>query len=820
MIIVSVLRDALRRLQRSPAHSLAVISTLAIGISVNVTVFGLVSAIMLRPSGVHSPEELISVHMLSPDAASDALGAMSYPVFSALEAEHNLFSGAAAYFEFQEAWADPLGTEIIAGEFISPGYFSTLGVDPILGRVGSATDVNPSEDTVVISERLWRRRFGRHASVIGTTVRINNQPMTIVGVLPDSFRGLQLPTIRPTDAFVDIRNMRRISSSVRDPNILSRFDWLGFRVVARLRAGATLEQAQSRLVGLSAEFAHQSPRLKEQRLVAEPFLRQLIHPGFDPYALPIAGALLGIAAVVLVAVCANVANLLLARTLVQEAEFAVRFALGATRLRLFLLTAADVLLLGMAGGIVGGILARLGWEWSVRSLPAHSLLHTVSVEPSFDPLTLGYTVGISLVGCCALGVIPALRGMRASSARLTGGVFASPGRVSTGMRSALLTVQVCASSFAIVLAAFFLSAGFRLAHRDIGISSQRAVLLGIDLALHPHYSETQGRALARTMLDESMRLPDVIRATLIDWLPLGTGRDPATIRLDGESPSHVDYYRFGDIIRTGPGYFEIVATPILKGRGLRPSDVEGSIPVVVVSQSTANRLWPGEDPIGKRLLIAADAPQVQVIGVAKDTDVRFVGERTAMLFYVPFEQQYSPRIQLLVQSREAPAVALQRVRQVVMARAPDVAIVNAASLDDWISMWTWPYSVSSIILTVFAAIAIVISMMGVYSLLTFAVTHRQRELGIRAACGASNKRLLLTVSTGAILPVTAGTLIGSMAAVLGAEAASRIFLGLLERNMAAAAACAIGIMVFAAFVGYVPARKILRGNPADVLRRL
>ncbi|HSC05429.1 MAG TPA: ABC transporter permease [Steroidobacteraceae bacterium] len=811
-----------RLVRRFPAFVAGVSISLALGIGVNTSLIGLVEATMLRSLGVASPDGLIWVQLLRPQSTPTALGAASYPVVKLLEHHTRTFSKVTAFVEFQEVFSEPGNPEIVVGEFVTPLYFETLGLQPATGRVWHQRSTASELEGVVISTRLWRRRFGTQTNVVGHRVHINGHPLTIIGVLPDAFRGLQMPSIRPTDVFVPITLMPQVSSRVRDPQVLSQIDWRGFRVVARMAPGVTVTQAQHVLDAVSEEVKRLSPGLSDARLVAMPIQQGFIHPGLDTFAVPIAGILMALSGLVLIVVCANLVNLFLARAIHRQVEMATRASLGAKRWQLFVLPVTEVLFLSLGAGVLAGALTPLAWQYLLGTLPKHSLIHTVAIEPEVGLRLVLLTALISGSAGLLIGIVPALRSATPdlSGELLREGGFVSRGRRSSLVRSACLTAQVSVSSLAVVVAVMFASAAVRLQRHDIGFGNSHAVLFGVDFRLQKDYSVERAKRLLNQLRERAFESGSTRRATTIDFLPLGTRRDPATVRLEGEPADYVDYYRFGDLLRVGPGYFEIVNTPILRGRGFTKDDGTGGPPVVVVSQMSAERLWPGQNPIGKRLEVRRGTQMAEVVGVAGDTDVRFVGERRAMLFYVPFEQHFSPEAQVVVESTEPPAAVIQRMKNALAELDPDVAIVNAASIDDWVAMWMWPYRITSKVIGMFALISLVISLVGVYAVTLYTTAQRTREIGIRVACGASPLAVVKSIVASVAWPVLLGLVGAALLVPATSTVISRAFFRMLDTD-----GIVIGLgLLFVAFTAFmsacIPAWRSLRRSPAEALRHL
>lgn len=817
------IRLSVRSLRHSPWFSAGVVATLALGIAASTFFFALVSGIARRPLGITSPENVVSIRLLDKQRrGTNQLGLTPAVLSGVLATNHDVFADVAAFAELDAAMYFDGRSDVVVGEFVSPTYFSTLGVRPLLGRVLSSNDALDSDEGVVISERIWRRRLGARHDVIGQTLRIGSAQLSIVGVLSREFRGLQLPSIRPSDVFVPLTLMNRVHPSFgaeppwRDPS------WFGLRTIARLQSGVSLPQARAVAGNAVTLLAKDIRRIREKELALAPVESTLMFPGWDRYVRPLIAAIVIMGGLLLAAVCANIAALLTSRLATRRPELAIRRALGASRGRLTTQLMAENLILTAGGSALGILLASLSGQLLQLALPSHSLIYTVAVEPAIDARVIAFAIAVSVACAAAFGLAPSWRASNQDpGAALNVQIATEPlRRSSSKLRSTFLGVQFFVCTFCVMFAVFFLYAAVRLERRDIGFGNDRAATVSVDLTLHEYYDEARGRLFFRRLRDTVNGQPWADATARTDFLPIGTRRDPADFRLEGEAPDSVDYYRFGDILRVDPSYFAITRTPLLRGRAFLDADSAGSVPVAIVSAKTAARLWPGLSPLGQKIQVTEDEPFREVVGVAGDTDVRFIGERKALLIYVPWEQSYSAEGQLLVESSEPPAVVARRVRQIVYTLDPQVAVVNASSLTDWIELWKWPYRALAAVFSCLAVMSVTVALLGAYASSAYSSARATREIGIRLACGSTREAIVRHMVLRTSRPAFLGILMGAAAAWALAGPAHAVFFGLLERNAVLAALAVAGTVSWTILSSLGPVLNALRRGPAEALRAL
>lgn len=814
---------SVRVLRHSPWFSMGVVATFALGIATSAFFFALVSGTVGRPLGISNAEEVVSVRLLYTQRGTNVLGLTPRVLSELLAAHHDTFADVAAFAELEAALYFDGRSDVVVGEFVSPEYFSTLGLRPQLGRALMPDDPNDSaEGAVVVSERLWRRRLGARDDIVGQPLRVGSAQVTIVGVLPGEFRGLQLPSIRPSDVYVPLRLMNQVQPSLGAEPPWRNDSWFGLRTVARLQRGVSLPQAQAVADSAVALLARDVERIRDKELVLAPIEDTLMFPGMDRYVRPLVVAVALMGALLLATVCANIAALLMSRLAARQSELAIRRALGASRGRLTALLMTENLLLALAGSALGLLIAAAGGRVLQLAVPSHSLIYMMAVEPAMDGRVIAFAIAVSMACAAAFGLAPSWCASKQNPGMTLNVHMATPSshRGTGKLRGMFLGVQFFVCTFCVMFAVFFLYAAVQLERRDLGFGNDRAATVSVDLTLHERYDEARGRVFFRRLRETvaSQAWADATART--DFLPIGTRRDPADFRLEGEGPGVVDYSRFGNLLRVDPPYFAITRTPLLRGRAFLDVDTDGAAPVAIVSAKTAARLWPGLDPIGQKVQVTEEEPFREVVGVAGDTDVRFIGERKALLIYVPWEQSYSPEGQLLVESSDPPAVVAERVRQMVYTLDPEVAVVNASSLTDWIGLWKWPYRVLAALFSCLAVISVAVALLGAYASSAYSSARATREIGIRLACGSTRAAIVRHMLLRTSRPAFLGILMGAAAAWALAGPARVVFFGLLERNGVFAALVVAAAVSWTIFSALGPVLRALRRGPAEALRAL
>jgi putative ABC transport system permease protein len=610
-----------RRLVAAPGFTAVAVLTLALGIGANTALFSLVNGLLLKPIPIPTLSRLAA---LTSDAASVGAFSLSadeyqFLVDSRLPAVDRIFvsNPLVGVLSGREQ------ADVVSGELVSGAYFYALGVAPRAGRLLEPRDDLAADagTPIVISERLWRRWFAADPSAIGQVLRMAGYPLTLVGVAPDSFRGTWLPTMLTADVWIPVTatsHVRTIQGSGAPPDSHR----ISGRTFVLLHPGASLAQVSSAVAAIPGDRTHEP-------LMAVPAERAILFAAFARTGLALGSAVLALSALVFLIACANLTNLLLARGAARAGEVAVRLATGASRARIFRLLLTETCLLVAVAGAAALALA-FGATRVMTAVPLPALQGIViRFDPSPDLRVFAYAFAAALVTALAIGVVPAWRASRSEPLRVLASTGAGAFSTSRGnrLRTWLVASQVAMSIVLLVGAGLYARSAIKSLQMDPGFEFDGAVMASVDLRMH-RMDEARGRQALRRLLEAARRLPGAQEATLTSGLPASRQQDfTFDLAVEGQPPPFDAHRVIFGYLRVSPEFFHVVGIPIGRGRGFNELDAAGAPRVAVVSEAMAAMLWPGQDPIGRRLSIAKNGPMFAVVGVARDTFTDLTGTR-------------------------------------------------------------------------------------------------------------------------------------------------------------------------------------------------
>jgi macrolide transport system ATP-binding/permease protein len=827
------LRYGARALLRSRGFTLVAALSLTLGIGANAVIFSLVNATLLRPLSVERPEELVYVFSGSPNSPYNNF---SYPDLAELRARNRVFSGLAAYGGIAASLSLGDRAELVAGAIVTGDYFDVLGVRAARGRTfAPEEDRTPNAHPVaVISHGLWQGRFGGEPQVVGRQVTLNSRSFTVIGVLPEYFFDPLSDTAR--DVYVPmmmqalVRPPRGGYSGEMNPDLLgvrgNRWLW----GVGRLKPGVTREQAQASLVALTEEQARSHPDTNANRAATLAPLSE-----GDPRArrtlLSTATLLLSIVGVVLLIACANVANLLLARSSARRKEVAVRLALGASRFRLVRQLLTESTLLAVLGGALGLFVAL--WAVDVlRAMPPPPGLLPLTPDFSADWRVLAFTLGLSLLTGVLFGLVPALQASRPDLIPALKDEPSAPEHAGRrfNLRSALVVAQVAMSLVLLIAAGLFVRSLWRAAAVEPGFAADRILTAQLNINLL-RYTRAQGREFYRQAVERVRAVPGVESASLARNVPLGGGgsvrsllvegqRDSGNIaRSEGGGVSAGDDPNLVNVNVIGAGYFQTTGISLLGGRDFDERDAEDRPGVVIVNESFVARHFNGQGALGQRLSFrGAEGPWYEIVGVARDSKYRALSEGPTPFVYLPLAQNHETGMTLLVRTAGDPAAVAAAVRSEVQAIDRNVPLTGVRPMTELIGNSLYAARMGATLLGVFALVALTLAAVGVYGVMAFSVARRTREIGIRMALGAGRRDVLRLVLKEGMTLVAVGVGVGLMTAA----AVTRLLAGFLYGVSVTDAATFIAVPAALALVAlaacYVPARRATKVDPLVALR--
>lgn len=802
------LRFALRQLAKSPGVSAVTILSLAIGIGATATVLCWLRHLVLRPlPGIFASHEIVVF------VSNQGGGNVSLPDLNDFVAETGMFSGALASMPTPASLTVDNQPEWIQAQIISANAFELLGVKPLLGRgFLPGEDQKPGGDPVlVISERLWRRRFNADPDIVGRVVDLNRHAFTIVGVLPSSFRGTMTPMIydvwAPASMIWEVRN--------QSTNFLSRRSARGWHNLARLRPGVSLAEARAAVDIVAARLARTFPDTNRD-------IRHRVVPlsecpwGAQSLMSPVLRLLLAVCAGVLLIVAANVANLLLARANSRQKEIAIRLASGATRGRLVRQLLTESIVLALCGGAAGLLVAH----WAVDALPL--LLPNpntnLALEFELDGVTVGLVVLVSLATGVAFGLVPALQASRPNLNE----VLKESGRASSGglahnrARNTLVVAEVALSLVLLVGAALCVQGLGRARQIALGFNPERVLLGELQIGMNG-YNRDSGRIFYRQLHERLATLPGVEDAALASWFPLGLAGCKGTgVEVDGYVPPP-EQNRTYEFAIVSPRYFSTMRIPLLAGRDFTSRDDGDAPDVAIVNEAFAHRFWPGQDAMGRKF--RSGGRERTIVGVAQNGKYNRLDEVPACFLYLPYLQGVPDLdLNIAVRSTDDPALFGNALREAVRGLDPGVELLRVTALTTHIEAVFFVQRLATMLLALLGGVALVLAAVGVYAVIAYAVSRRIREFGIRLALGAVPVDVLRLVLGQGLILAGGGVLIGLGLASALARLMSAYLYGVSPFDVATFIGVPVLLILVAIAACWIPAWRATRVDPVEALR--
>ncbi len=800
-------RYAFRNLRRAPGFTLLAIGLLALGLGATTSIFTAVNAMFLRPPPlVEDPGRLLNVY--TSDHRGRTYGVSSYPDYLAIRDGVDDFAGATAFMLGLETKIGTAGwTRAVFSSATSADYLELLGATTKQGRWFAPDEVGPDApgDVIVLGFNTWQQEFGGDEGIVGSEVRVDGRPATIIGIAPAGLLAPGFP-VSP-GAYVPLAG----------PDMGHRGS-RSLLVLGRLTDGATLASAQAQLDALALEVHELDPGYSSdrngdpRRFSALSEFDARLDPESRTGAASFMGLLLIVAGLVLAIACSNLANLQLVRASVRGGEIAVRRALGAGRRRLLQMLLAESLLLALGGGLVGLLLTVA----TARIVPSLGIIPGgVVIDLAVDLRVLAFALAASLVTGLLFGLLPALRAARPD---LTTGLRGAAGQIASGrnrLRSGLVLVQVTGSVILLAMAGLFLRSLESAVGIDPGFDPRDVALLRLD-ASELDMSREEGLALFDRVADRlrsASAVEDVVYASRV---PLSGSWERRSIEIDGYQSPDGDNPAVA-VHAVTPGYFRLMRLQLMRGRGLRHEDVDGAPDVAVVNQAFADRYWPGREALGGRLSI--EDRQIEVVGLAATTLARQVVEDPTPQVWVTLAQIYRPAMILHARARTpADATVLALVRSAVQEVRPDLPILEPIWMTDLTRNVTLPQRVASTVLAIAGAMALLLATVGLYGVIAFTVRRRTRELGIRMALGAGRATLVRTVLADTAAMTGLGLTIGLAIVVALGQVMGSFLLNTDPLDPLALGGAAVGLGLAAMLAVIGPVRRATRIDPVRALR--
>jgi putative ABC transport system permease protein len=793
-------RYGLRRMWQGPAFTLSIVLVLALGIGATTAIFSVLDAALLRPLPYPDPERLVAVYDLGPD---DNEYPVSFPEYADWQRAPEVFEDLGAYFTTTLPLTGGGEPEMLNLVQMSAGVTRMLGAVPSVGRTFTPAEDSPSAERVVmLSEGLWRRRFGGDPKILGRTILLSELPFTVIGIIPPGRRSIvptSLASAREVDAWIPLRLDEE--NAPRDLQFLD--------VVGRLRPGLEFAVAQERIASFADRVRKTGVTDRGIRLGR---LERLVIGNARPLLIALAGA----ACMVLLLVCTNVANLLLARAVVRRREIAVRSALGAARGRILRQLLIETLLLALLGGAAGVLVARAGVA-GFQALSPGSVPRLA--EAAVDARMLGFALVLSLLTGLLFGLLPALRASRADLGEVmkAGAPGSIGGSARDRLRGALIVAEV-ALSFALLIGAGLLIRSLdRLLAVDKGFDSERVISAFVLLPFSRYPEEHQHATFFRELRERVAALPGVEAAAHVNNPPL-TGGANGGFGIEGRTyPPDAEPFAWKRVV--SPGYFEALRIPVLAGRAFDERDAAGAPAVAVVNQAFARRYFPGESPLGKRIDFRWEVTGLQeIVGVVGDAREQGLHQPAEPAIYLPFEQRPDEWAYLVVRTSGDPASLVPSLRQAVASLDRNLPLSEVRTMEEVVSQGLAERRFAMSLFGVFSALSLVLAALGLYAVISYAVMQRRQEIGIRMALGARAEHILGSVLRQGLALSAAGVALGALAALGLGRFLSGLVFGVGTTDPATFAGVALLLVLTAFVASLVPALRATHLDPASVLR--
>ena len=798
------LRYALRGLRKHRAFTAVAVITLALGIGANTAIFTVINTVLLRPLPYENPDQLVDLT----ETVSDRPVGVSYQNFVDWRTQNTVFENITALRPRESFNLTGAGeSERLQGRLVSASFLSTLGIKPIRGRDFLAEDDQPNATPVaIISHALWQRRFGADESILGKQVTLNGQQFTVIGITPANFRyGADADVTVPIGLSAERFKLRG-----KDP---------GITAFARLKPGTSIENANAELNTIAARLEQQYPDTNTGRRVRLESLRESVVGDIRPTLL----TLLGAVGFVLLIACANVANLLLTRSAGRQREMAIRTALGAGRMRILRQLFTESMVLALAGGVVGLLLAI--WGTSVLSSYVPEGIPRMG-ELSVDTSVLAFTFGASLVTGIFFGLAPALQSAKTNLTETLkeGERNSSPGHNRAGQF--LVISEVALTLVLLVGAGLLVKSFWRLSQVNPGFDPQNVLAMQISINARPDEGPRVDNFLSQ-LQQRAQRLPGVQSVSVSNGLPFEGANFPPIV-LEGKPAPPPGQDLNGLLYTVSPDYFKTMRIDLVRGRLFSTEDRKDTPQVALVDEVFARQYFLNEDPIGKRFkLNTPDADSREIIGVVRHVEHSSLEGRTTNTpeFYFNFDQlplatlpRYVRRVNLLVRTTVEPLSLAGSVRNQIAALDKDQAVFNVRTMEQALAQSVAARRFSMILLAVFALLALTLAAVGIYGVISYSVAQRTREVGIRMALGARTIDVLNLVVRDGLKLVFIGIFVGLAGALLLTRLMTTLLFGVTTTDAVTYVTVALGLIIVALIACCIPARRATKVDPLVALR--
>ena len=815
--ILQDIRHSVRSLTKTPGFTAVALIVLALGIGANTAIFTVVNAVLLRPLPYPDSERLVMLWETNPrfQLAADRVP-VTHGNFMDWREQNNVFDFVAAIGVGHWSLTGSGEPERVSGASVSPGFFRLMGVEPMLGRAFHDDEEKPgAARVVIISYALWQQRFGGDREVINREMVLDGQAYTVIGVAPEGFhfpRAKELPSFAGVATRTDLWRPMTLGNDFINKSRANH----QLIVIAKLKPGVTNQQAQAEMTAVSTRLEQSYPDFN-QGIGAKvvPLNEQVVGN-----VRPALWVLMGAVALVLLIACANLANLMLARSAGRHREIAIRTALGASRARIVRQLLTEAILLAIAAAAGGTLLSF----WGVNAML--SLARDVlprSYEIGIDSRVLGFTIATALLTSVFFGLAPALQSSRVnlSESLKEGTRGVADGRRFKRVRSALVIAEVALSLVLLIGAGLLIKTVAGLLKVDPGFKSDNTLTMNIALLGYKYPNTQKQAAFFQDVTQRVAILPGVQSVGLISSAPMSGGIYAGGFTIEGRTPASGDDGFVADRRMISPDYFEALGIPILKGRGFTERDDQTSPGVVIVSEGWARRFLPNEDPIDKRVKLGgrdSTRPWLSIAGIAGDVRDTTLETDARPCLYMPYPQFPSSSMALVVRAATDPTQLISAIRDEVWAVDKDQPITDVTTLGQQVADSVLPRRFNAMLLTLFAGLAFVLAIVGIFGLVAYSVTQRTQEIGVRFALGAQASDVIKLVVGDGMKLVLGGVALGLAGSLALTRVMTSLLYGVSATDPLIFAGVSLALLAAALVASYIPARRAATVDPMMALR--
>jgi len=803
------LRYSVRMLGKSPGFTAVAVISIALGIGANTTVFSVINAVLLKSVPYKDPDSLVLVWGdTRTETSLRKHNQVSATDVADIRAQSSVFEDVATYSGWYPIMTGDSEAERVSAIQVGDGFFKIMKGKPLLGRVFTPEEQQDGKDLVVVlGHGLWQRRFGSDPNIVGKNVYLNSRPYNVVGVMDADFRQLPPSLVTPEGQFY-----RPVAESYDDAARSERH----LRAIARLKPGVTVEQARAEVGAIAQRLEEQHPETNKNQGAHVVSITDEITGSIRPTILMVFGAVI----FVLLVACANVANLLLARSTVRHKEITIRTAIGAARSQLIRQLLTESMLLAFLGGGLGLLLAFWGTDLVAA---AGSKINPMFNDIHVDMRVLGFTFGISMIAGLIFGLAPALQISKPNlvESLKEGGRGSGPSSSRNRLRSVLVVSEIAMTLVLLVCAGLLIRTVARLKNVDTGFNARNILTMTLGLPAVKYPKPDNYIAFNKQVTERIAALPGVKAAGTTSVLPLSDNFDGRGLVVEDQPKPRGEEITV-DLYVTTPGYLRAMEISTLKGRAMGEEDIADSSKIALINKTMAAQLWPNQDPLGKRIKFPGSEKNPQpwrtVVGVVSDVAQYAVDKKPPMQIYLPHTQFPTSFNSIVVKTEGDSTAMTNQVRREILAVDKDQAVFNVTTLDQLRGESILIRRFFMLLLLVFAGLALVLAAVGIYGVMSYVASQRTHEIGIRMALGAQASDVLkLLIGSGMVL-----ALIGVVAGLAGAFALTRVMAGLLfgvsTTDGVTFVTVSTGLIVIALLACYVPARRAAKVDPLVALR--